>query len=140
MEEVQMLSRSFYIASPADPIAVLAGELSIPEENCLAYEAQPGDYGFFGRRENSLFFAPVSGSFQFAVDVNLFALDWPALEAKLLAASTRGLLIAVPDETSEFPWDFLLYEAGVRREVQVLEDDAETGEFRILDRLAREGG
>lgn len=136
MEEVQkMISRSLYIARTDDPISVLSDGLCISESNRFHHDACGIDYSFFKRGENSLFFAPVEGSFQFASDVNLFGLDWPTLESKLLALSEKGLLIAIPDEDSDMPFDFLLYENGTRTPIQVIENE-ETGQLSIRARRA----
>ena len=130
-----MISRFLYVARTDDPIATLADGLSISEKNRLRYGAEVDDYTFFKRGENSLFFAPAEGSFQFTADVNLFDLDWPALESRLLALSARGLLVAIPDETSDMPFDCLLYENGTRKPVQVIENE-ETGQLSIRVRPA----
>jgi hypothetical protein len=73
--EVQRVSRSLYLAGPGDAIAVLAGELGIRPERCLAWGG-PNDWDWLANEESSyLLFCPVGGDFRFSVDVNLFGAD-----------------------------------------------------------------
>ncbi len=126
-----MISRSLYLASPLDPIAILADGLKIRPENCFEHQSHSSDYSFFTREENSLFFSSVEGAFQISVDVNLFHVDWPDLEAKLMELSQKGLVVALPDEDSDSPFDYLIYEDGEKQAVQVVEDE-QTDRLRVL--------
>ncbi|WP_437838183.1 hypothetical protein [Sorangium sp. So ce1153] len=133
MEKVQMISRSLYIAGTADPISTLSKFLSINESHCFAETDQPGDYSFFAREENSMFYSPVAGDFQFAVDVNIFGIDWPELDSKLIDLSVHGLTVALPDEASIVPFDYILYKSGSKESVQIIEDDT-TDRLQIRSR------
>lgn len=128
-----MISRSLYISGMGDPISTLANGLSISEDHCFAETDRPGDYSFFAREENSLFYCHVEGDFQFAVDINIFAIDWPELESILLSLSTKGLLVALPDENSSIPFDYIMYEDGKKKSTQIIENES-TGRLQIWGR------
>lgn len=129
-----MISRSLYVAGMGESLLMLANGLSISEQHCFAETDHPSDYGFFKREENSLFYSPVTGGFEFAIDINLFAIDWLELESKLLDLSAKGLLIALPDETSNVPFDYVMYENGTKKAIQIIEDES-TGKFKIISRI-----
>jgi hypothetical protein len=118
-----MISRSLYITGTADPLSTLSKSLSITANHCFAETDHPGDYSFFAREENSMFYAPVAGDFQFAVDINIFGIDWPEIESKLILLSTHGLIVAMPDEASIAPFDYILYKRGSKESVQIIEDE-----------------
>jgi len=130
-KEVRRVSRSLYVAGPGDAIAVLAGELGIRPERCLA-RGGLNDWDWLAIEESYLLFCPVGGDFRFAVDVDLFGADWPQLEARLTALSRQGLVLAVPDEESANPFYFLLYENGEKRSVVVMDEDDETDNVRVV--------
>jgi hypothetical protein len=44
----------------------------------------------------------------------------------------RGLVLAVPDEDSDSPLDFVLYEDGEKRRAIVMDEDDESGVVRVL--------
>ncbi|MEO1370555.1 MAG: hypothetical protein AAFX50_25515 [Acidobacteriota bacterium] len=52
------------------------------------------------------------------------------------ALSEAGLVIAHPDESSDDPYHFVLYEHGQKRAIEIVddEDDEDMGQLRILER------
>jgi hypothetical protein len=116
-KEVRRVSRSLYLAGPDDAIAVLAGDLGIRPERCLAWGG-PNDWDWLANEESYL--------------LDLFRADWPELEMKLAALSRQGLVLAVPDEESANPSEFILYENGEKRSVVVMDEDDETDNVRIV--------
>ncbi len=125
-----MLSRSLYVAGADGVIAALADALGVQPENRFANDRYETDYSFFTREENSLFFWNIEGDFQFSVDINLFHIEPPDLERSLLAVARHGVVIAMPDEDSANPFDYLLFEAGTRRAAVIIEED-DTDQVRI---------
>lgn len=119
-----------------DPLDAFAQGLGVRPKNRLASNQYRGDYEFYAAQESALRYVPVDGAFQYAIDVDLFGMDWHELEARLGALSAAGLIIALPDESSDDPFHFVLYEQGQKREIEVVDDkeDEEMGQLRILER------
>lgn len=59
------------------------------------------------------------------MDIHLFHIDWPELEAHLLKTSAAGMVVAIRAEDSDSPFDYLLYENGTKSTIQVTDNEAD---------------
>lgn len=125
-----MIGISAYLAGSAQSLAAFAQGLQVLPQNLLEHGNNDSDFTFYTREENGMLYATVTGDFAYMCDVDLFHVTREQIYAALQALSVQGLVIAVPDEESAAPTDFILFEAGVKRAVDVVIDDL-TEEVRI---------
>ena len=119
-----MLDASLYISGGGQALPALALMLDVMPKNAVAH-AQPGvDFGFYQRQENSIRCSSVKGDFSFACDVGLFRITAFQLHEKLRQLGEQGWVIALPDETSESPLQYWLFENGSAKTAVILRNDA----------------
>ena len=118
-----MFSASLYIGGHGKALSDLADALGVLPSNVLRHAQSDVDFSFYTRCENSIFFSAIHGDFSLACDVGLFHITQNGFHSKLLALSLKGLKIALPDEASESPFDYLIFENGAVGSAVVLHDD-----------------
>jgi hypothetical protein len=126
-----MIGMSIYVPAPLENVTQLAGQLLVPAQNICAYGVARENFDFYAREENSMTYAPLNGDFGYLCDVDLFHVTHETLVEMLRLASAKGLMLAIPDETSDLPDDCLLFEAGSMTRVQIRKDDI-LDEVRIV--------
>ncbi|MEM9556731.1 MAG: hypothetical protein AAGC60_20900 [Acidobacteriota bacterium] len=124
-----MLTASIYIDGAEKGLALLGDRLGIPSANRLDFVHHQSDYGFYRRQEDAFFYTATTGDFDFAVDLTLFGWDRATLEAQLQVISQEALRIALPDESRDNPYDYLLFERGEARSISILDHEDESLEI-----------
>ena len=118
-----MFGASLYIGGHGKALSDLADALGVLPSNVLGHAQSDVDFSFYTRCENSIFFSAIHGDFFLACDVGLFCTTQKEFHSKLLALSLKGVKIALPDEASESPFDYFIFENGAVRSAVVLHDD-----------------
>jgi hypothetical protein len=118
-----MIGMSIYVRGNLASVQALAVLLHVPPANLFASDAKSTDYGFYERQENSLTYTPLNGDFDFLCDADVFHMTAPELLGLLTSGSQGGLVLAVPDEASESPFDCIMFQDGKRHPIELLQDD-----------------
>ncbi|MBX7158351.1 MAG: hypothetical protein K1X66_08205 [Verrucomicrobiae bacterium] len=82
-----------------------------------------GRYSFLEARRNGALAGTVSGDFMKSMDLYLFDIDETTLFQRLAEAAMENVRIAMPDEESKQPWNYLLWENGIMKRIRIIEDD-----------------
>ena len=118
-----MISRSIYISGKNDAVDFFTKEMNISKENILWNGNHESDYSFYRRKENAVFVSSLKGSISYALDIDIFDIEWIDLDKKFIEMFSKELIIAVPDEESSDPFRYIVYESGVKRSSWVFEDE-----------------
>ncbi len=114
-----------YLRQGIETLPQLVHALSIPSGHVVAGEdSQAVDADIDHLNESGLHYFVVNGDFSLSCDIRL-AGGWtvPAVKAVLLQLSASGLCIAMTDDSSDSPFDCLLFDAGSCRPVTLIQDD-----------------
>lgn len=121
-----MLSRSLSINVSNEALPEYLQILGIKRENISSFYQ---DISFLERKENGAFVYPITGDFTHAIDIYLFDRDWPALKQNLAEISSRGALVALPDEDDEDPEISILWRQGQAFKVRIIDEDENENRF-----------
>ncbi|MFN8391420.1 MAG: hypothetical protein U0136_14110 [Bdellovibrionota bacterium] len=124
-----MLSRSILLHSvePNDALQKLAERFSVPKDSQYCWDGE-GRAERFSSAQSSIGYGRAGGDFSLAVDVYLLETTEEELRTHFLELSRQSVTIALPDETSESPFDYLIYRDGNETRAEVVELD---GKFTV---------
>ncbi len=116
-----MLSRSILFDGPPGAERSLYASLNIASSDACLWTDEAA-FLEFGR--NGAMIDVVEGDFRLSIDLILFDIDAEVLSDRIAQAAVDEIRIAMPDEASESPWVYMLWEKGaVRRVLMNQEDD-----------------
>jgi hypothetical protein len=117
-----MISRSLLFSGPPGSECHVYRTLGISPQNVTGWEA---DGRFLQDKENGAFIASVGGDFELAIEVFLFDVDERSFLDRLGICTAVGVRLAVPDEDTDMPDAFLLWEDGACRPAAIdqIDDD-----------------
>lgn len=113
-----------YLSQGIEALPSLVHALSIPGSNVMAgddAEAVAQDMNHLS--ESGLQHFALQGDFALSCDIRLVGWTLAAVQVVLKQLSAKGLRIAMADDASDSPFDFILFESGNSRPVTVVGND-----------------
>jgi hypothetical protein len=126
------LSRSLLIQGGHDAVHALARALGVDEPHRF-FDAGEGVTMALGQQRSSLTAAAIAGDFSWSVDLYLFGVSSEALVDALRAHALAERCFALPDDHSDNPFHYTVYEQGLSRQVSIVENE-DSSVFTIYPR------
>ena len=117
------LSRSIFINTSSLSILEALDFFHVKSKNCFA-TTDKYDYSFFENKESAAFYEGVKGDFNYAVDLEIFESDELEFTMLLLNISKQNILVALPDDESDSPFEYIIFKKGRMYKELILEEDA----------------
>ncbi len=116
-----MLMRDLLISTTANRIQHLTGVLGVAEECAFNDDNYTSD--FLEDKTSALLIHTTQGDFNFGVQLYLFNTDDAALDAMLISVSKHGIAVAQPNESSDSPFDYVLFLDGEKQDCEIDTDE-----------------